>query len=89
LDLDYSKDIEIRRSVTGYIVILNGVHVAAKSKIQEAVTCSVTDAELVAATHCYQEMLYVKKVVELIKIGVKMPMELKMDNKGTKDLINN
>jgi hypothetical protein len=88
-DSDYSKDIETRRSVTGYIVFLNGAPVAAKSKMQEAVTLSVTEAELVAATHCYQEMLYVKKVLALIKISVKMPMILRMDNKGAKDLINN
>jgi hypothetical protein len=88
-DSDYSKDIETRRSVTGYIVFLNGAPVAAKSKMQEAVTLSVTEAELVAATHCYQEMLYVKKVLESIKISVKMPMILRMDNKGAKDLINN
>jgi hypothetical protein len=49
----------------------------------------VTEAELVAATHCYQEMLYVKKVLKSIKINVKMPMILRMDNKRAKDLINN
>jgi hypothetical protein len=57
--------------------------------MQEAVTLSVTEAELVAATHCYQEMLYVKTVLESIKISVKLPMVLQMDNKGAKDLINN
>jgi hypothetical protein len=54
---DYSKDTKTRRSVTGYIVFLNGAPAAAKSKMQEAVTLSVTEAELVAATHCYQEMI--------------------------------
>jgi hypothetical protein len=33
--------------------------VAAKSKMQESVALSVTEAELVAATHCYREMMYV------------------------------
>jgi hypothetical protein len=89
LDSDYLKDIETRRSVTGYIAFLNGAPVAAKSKMQEALTLSVTEAELVAATHCYQEMLYVKKVLKSIKISVEMPMVLQMDNKGAKDLINN
>jgi hypothetical protein len=88
-DLDYSKDIETRRSVTGYVVFLNEAPVAAKSKMQETVTLSVTEAELVAATHCYQEMLYVKKVLESIKISVKLLMVLQMDNKDAKDLINN
>jgi len=88
-DSDYSKDIETRRSVTGYSVFLNGAPVATKSRMQEAVTLSVTEAELVAATHCYQEMLYVKKVIESIGLHVKLPMVLKVDNKGAKDFLNN
>ena len=88
-DSDYSKDLETRRSVTAYSVFLNGAPVAVKSRMQESVTLSVSEAELVAATHCYQEMLYVKKVVETIGIKVNMPMILKVDNKGAKDFINN
>ena len=61
---------------------------AAKSKMQEAVTLTVTEAELVAAMLCYQEIFDVKKVVKLIKIKVKLPIVLQMDNKGTKDLIS-
>ena len=81
LDSDYSTDLETRRSVTGYSVFLNGAPVAVKSRMQESVTLSVSEAELVAATHCYQEMLYVKKVVETIGIKVKLLMILKVDNK--------
>ncbi len=33
-------------------------------------------------------MLYVKKVIELIGLYVKLPMTLRMDNKGAKDLSN-
>jgi hypothetical protein len=57
--------------------------------MQEAVTILVTEADLVAATQCYQEMLSVKKELKLIKISVKLPMVLQMDNKGAKDLVNN
>jgi hypothetical protein len=47
-----------------------------KSKMQEAVTLSVTEAELVAATTCIQEMIYTKKIVESMGLKVKLPMEL-------------
>jgi hypothetical protein len=40
-------------------------------------------------TTCYQEILDVKKVVKLIKIKVKLPIVLQMDNKGTKDSVSN
>jgi hypothetical protein len=59
-----------------------------KSKMQESVTLSVTEAELAATTHCAQEMLHVKKVLESIELKVQMPMKLMVDNKGAKDWIN-
>ena len=57
--------------------------------MQDIVTLSVTEAELIAATHCIQEMLYVKKVIESIRLQVELPMIIMVDNKGTKDLMNN
>ena len=88
-DSDYAKDTETRKSVSGYSVFLNGSPVHWKSKMQECVTLSVTEAELVVATSCAQEMLYIKKVLDSIGIGINLPMILKVDNKGVKDLINN
>ena len=67
---------------------MNGALAAMKSRMQDEVTLSVTEAELVAATHCVQEMLYVKKLVESMELKVKLPMVLYVDNKGVKDLIN-
>jgi hypothetical protein len=52
LDSDYGKDIQTRRIISGYATILNGALVTAKSKMQECVTLSVIEAELVAATNC-------------------------------------
>ena len=69
-----------RRSVTRYCVFLNDAPIAMKSKMQEA--------ELVAATLCMQEMLYIKKMIELLGMKLKFLMTLAVDNKGTKDLID-
>jgi len=87
-DSDYAKDGETRRSVTGYCVFLNDAPIAMKSKMQEAVTLSVTEAELVAATQCMQEMLYIKKMIETLGMKVKLLMTLEVDNKGAKDLMD-
>jgi hypothetical protein len=54
--------------------------------MQESV---VTEAELVAAINCVQEMLFVRKLIISIGMKVKTPMILYFDNKGAKDLINN
>jgi hypothetical protein len=39
-------------------------------------------------TQCMQELLFVKKVVELVGLKIKLPMILKTDNKGAKDFVN-
>ena len=57
--------------------------------MQQSVTLSVTEAELVAATSCAQEMLFIMRVLESIGLKVKKPMILENNNKGTKDLANN
>ena len=88
-DSDYAKDPETRRSVSGYATFLNDAPVTMKSKMQECVTLSVTEAELVAATNCAQDMLYIKKVLNSLGLRVELPMILYVDNKGAKDLMNN
>jgi hypothetical protein len=88
-DSDYAKDPETRRSVSGYATFLNRAPVTAKSKMQDCVTLSVTEAELVAATNCVQDMMYTKKVLESVGLQVELPMILHVDNKGAKDLVNN
>jgi hypothetical protein len=45
----------------------------------------VTEAELVAGTECAQDMLYIKKILESMGLKVKLPMILKIDNKGFVD----
>jgi hypothetical protein len=88
-DFDYAKDMETQRSVSGYCVFLNGAPVGMKSRMQDIVTLSVTEAGLISATHCIQEILFIKKLVEVIGILVELPMIIEVDNKGTKDLMNN
>jgi hypothetical protein len=56
--------------------------VTAKCKMQECVTLSVTEAELVAVTNCIQDMLYIRNVLESKGLKVKVPMKVDLDNKG-------
>jgi hypothetical protein len=56
LDSDYAKDPDSRKSVSGYAKFLNGAPSSMKSEMQSCVTLSVTEAELVSATQCAQDM---------------------------------
>ncbi len=88
-DSDFAKDIISRRSVSGCSTFLCGAPVSIRSKMQDCVTLSVTEAELVAATQCAQDMLFVMRVLESMDLKVKKPMILEVDNKGAKDLAHN
>jgi hypothetical protein len=72
-DSDYAKDMQTRKSVSGYATLLNGALVKAKSKMQECVILSVTEAELVAATNCFQDMLYIWNTLESMKFKLNSP----------------
>mmetsp|Transcript_18815 Transcript_18815/g.23344 ORF Transcript_18815/g.23344 Transcript_18815/m.23344 type:complete len:1201 (+) Transcript_18815:436-4038(+) len=88
-DSEYAKDPETRRSVNGWTVFLCGAPVTMKSKMMPVVALSVTESELSSGTNCAQDMLYVMRVIESIKLRVKKPMKLLIDNKGATDLANN
>ncbi len=88
-DSDYAKDPATRKSVSGWQAKLNGVAYTRKSKMQKFVTLSVTEAECVAATSCVQDMMYGKNFLESLGLKVKLPMTLRMDNKGGVDIFNN
>jgi hypothetical protein len=55
--------------------------------MQECVTLSLTEAELVTATNCIQDMLYIRNILESMRLKIKFPVKVELDNKGTKDII--
>ena len=87
-DSTYASCQESRRSVSGWAAYLNGAAYTRKSKMQPSVTMSVTEAEAVAAASCVMDMIYGKEFLESLGLQIKLPMVLKMDNKGAVDLFN-
>ena len=60
-----------------------------KSLAQKSVVLLVREAEQSSGVLCAQDMLYCKNILESMVLKVKLPMLLKMDNKGAVDLANN
>ena len=48
----------------------------------------MTEAELIAACECAQDMIQVKQIVSSLGLEVKTPLKLYMDNHGVVDLVN-
>jgi Reverse transcriptase (RNA-dependent DNA polymerase) len=88
-DSDYAKDPVKHCSVSGYSSFLEGCVVNTKSRMQLITTLSVTEAELIAATECTQDLVFIKNVLESIGLKVQLPMNLHIDNSGCIDLICN
>ena len=51
-------------------------------------TISVTKAEVIALVQCVQDLMYMKKLLNTMKLKVKEPIVVEVDNKGAVDLIN-
>ena len=73
----------------GYSTYLNDAPIFNKSKMQNNVTLSVSEAKLVAAVECAQTMLFVRQILNSVGLSVEKPMILEIDCKGTVDLNNN
>jgi hypothetical protein len=76
LDLDYAKEPKDRRSVSGHMVYLEGAPAMFKSSKKRAVSLSTSEAETYAGITCVQDMLYVKNVLESLRLKVELPMVL-------------
>ena len=88
-DSDYAKRVEDQKSVTGYSTYLNDTSIFNKSKTQNSVTLSVSEAELIAAVECAQTMLFVRQILNSVGLSIEKPMILEIDCKGTVNLNNN
>jgi hypothetical protein len=90
VDSTYASCPGTMRSVGGQTTLLEGAPIIMRSKMQEVVALSSTEAELMSGTEwCAQDMLYWMRVVESLGLKVKKPMILEIDKKGAVDIANN
>jgi hypothetical protein len=61
-DADYASDINLRRSITGYVFIMHGGAVSWSSRLQPTVAASTVEAEYMGATAAVKEALWFRKL---------------------------
>ena len=88
-DSDYAGDRDTRRSVSGYIIKVNGCVISWRSRSQKGVTLSSSEAEYVAALEAVMEMVYIKQILEGMGQKVNIPMKLYIDNVGAIYMVKN
>jgi hypothetical protein len=89
VDSDYAADPDTRRSVTGYVVVLNNGPVAWKAKRQACVTLSSAEAEFVAASVCCVEVLYLRSILRGFGYVQREPTTVWEDNASAIAMSNN
>ena len=82
VDSDYAGDTTHRKSVSGIVLRLAGGTIFYKTKYQDTIALSSTDAEFVAAAEAGKFILYVRTIMEEIGLPQDMATVLYEDNQG-------
>ena len=89
IDDDYAGSTIHRRSTTGYCMFLGGNLVTWRSKKQNVVARSSAKAEFKAMAQGVCELLWMKIILDDLKIKYEAPMGLVCDNKSTISIAHN
>ncbi|KAL7457138.1 hypothetical protein ACHAWC_008616 [Mediolabrus comicus] len=88
-DSDHAGDPETRKSVSGFVLFLNGIPICYKSKSQATVSLSSSEAEWIALSEAVKEILFVVQLLRDIGIRVDTPVIVKVDNIGAIHMAEN
>ena len=80
-DADYANDKEDRRSVSGYVTLLNGATVSYGSRKQGINALSTMEAEYIAMSEGVRDILWLRKLCGELLIPIKTP-RLMSDNQA-------
>ena len=81
-DSDFAGDTDSRRSVSGFVIFINGCPVSWRSRGQKSVTLSSTEAEYVAVSEVATEILYIARMTEFLDNEMNYPIIVNVDNIG-------
>jgi hypothetical protein len=79
-DSDWAGDRQSRRSLSGYIIMLNGGPVQWKSQLQPTVAQSSTEAEYIALSYCGNEVVNMRSFMHFIGYSQSKPTNIFEDN---------
>lgn len=87
VDADWTGDSNDRKSTSGYIFQFAKSSKAWSSGKQASVAMSLTETEYVAASHVSQELIWLRKLLTVMKVNINQPIIIYEDNQGCIRLI--
>ncbi|UYV83114.1 hypothetical protein LAZ67_22002254 [Cordylochernes scorpioides] len=88
-DSDYARDLDSRKSTTGYIFMLNHGAFSWSSQKQSTVALSTTESEYIAACAATKEMVWLRRLLKDIGIKMDRPTVLNIDKQAAIKLVQN
>lgn len=89
IDSDYVRDVNDRKSTSGYVFLLNGAAICWSSRKQEIVTFSSTEAEYVAATSSACHCVWLKEILQELDVENCDYVDIMCDNSSAIKLSKN
>ena len=80
------SDWSIGHSTTGFVLILAGIAIVYSSKRQPCIALSSTEAEIIAASACACEVIFVRTLLSEMGLHQEAPTTLRVDNSGAVEL---
>ena len=88
VDSDFAGDLDIRKSILGYLFMLDSCLISWKTTLQHMLALSSTEAEFVAATKAVKESMWLKELLNELWLKQRT-MEIFCDNQSAIQLIKN
>ena len=71
IDFDMARDLDCRKSTSGYLFTFVGGAISWQSKLQKCVSLYTTEAKYIAATEARKEMLWMKQFLQELDLKYK------------------
>lgn len=88
-DADYANSKRDRKSVSGYLIKINGVVIMWSSKKQRVIALSTCESELMAVCSGVQEVLWTRSMLRELNLLMNVPSVVYCDNQSTVALVKN
>ena len=88
VDSDWGGDTSNRKSITGVTIFMAGAPIMYRTRMQQTVALSSTEAEFVAASESGKMVLYVRSILDELGIHVVDATPMYVDNAGARMMAN-